>query len=136
MHILVQCIGDIHVAFLLCILYSMLYSTTINHSGWSNNENSVQINNTLFVTLLLLLPLLLVVMYDFDGTYVQGNNNSGIYSWYYTVWCCPVGTGNIVSTFRSGVIPPLKDNHYKIIHSSCLFIYSSVDCWLLCVWYI
>ena len=63
-----------------CVYCIVCYSTTIKYSGWSNNENSAQSNNTLFVTLLLLLPLLLVVMYDFDGTYVQGNNNSGIYS--------------------------------------------------------
>ena len=54
----------------------MLYSTTINYSEWSNNENSAQNNNTFFVTLLLPLLLLLVVIYDCDGTYVQGPSSS------------------------------------------------------------
>ena len=59
----------------------MLYSTTINYSEWSNNENSAQNNNTLFVTLLLLLLLLLIVIYNCDGTYVEGNDNSGLVCW-------------------------------------------------------
>ena len=165
-----------------------MYSTIINYSWWSNNENSAQIYNTLIVTLLLLLLLLLIVdCYIWLWWYIRGlvcwyrvqmisYTGDSIHSWwyhyqycmpagcdeirytndslvrrimccpmemirmiiilvhlpfslicscYYTVWWCPVGTDNIVSNFRSGVIPSSNDSNYTIIHSSSLFISSS-----------
>ena len=64
-----------------CVYCIACYSTTIKYSQLSNNENSAQINNKLFVTLLLLLLLLLFVIYDCDGTYIQGNDISGLVCW-------------------------------------------------------
>ena len=67
--ILVQCVGDIHVAFLLCILYSMFYSTTINYILYGRTMRTLQQSITLFATLFLLRLLLLIVIYDCVGTY-------------------------------------------------------------------